>query len=98
LFASMAGYAFARIRFPDRDALFSALLALLMIPVFVTIVPNYIIVYRLGLIGNLFELALLRLVNVSSIFLMRQYYLSLLQEVFDAARLDGCGPIKAFSI
>ena len=96
LFASMAGYAFARLRFPGRDALFSALLALLMIPVFVTIVPNYIIVYRLGLIDNLFGLALLSLVNAASIFLMRQYYLSLPQEVFDAARLDGCGPIKAF--
>lgn len=96
IFSSMAGYAFARLEFPGRDALFSALLALLMIPIFVTIVPNYIIVYKLGLIDNIFGLALLSLANVPSIFLMRQYFLSLPQEVFDAARLDGCGPAKSF--
>ncbi len=96
IFSSMAGYAFARLEFPGRDALFSALLALLMIPIFVTLVPNYIIIYKLGLIDNIIGLALLSLANVPSIFLMRQYFLSLPQEVFDAARLDGCGPIKAF--
>ena len=96
LFSSMAGYAFARLNFPGRDALFSALLALLMIPVFVTLVPNYIIIYRLGLVDNIVGLALLSLANVPSIFLMRQYFISLPQDVFDAARLDGCGPIKTF--
>ena len=95
-FATMAGYAFARLRFPGRDALFSALLALLMVPAFVTLVPNYIIVYKLGLIDNIFGLSLLSLVHVSSIFLMRQYFLSLPQDIFDAARVDGCGPIKSF--
>ncbi len=93
---SMAGYAFARLSFPGRDALFSALLALLMVPAFITLVPNYIIIYRLGLIDNILGLALLGIANVSSIFLMRQYFLSLPQEVFDAARLDGCGPVKAY--
>ena len=95
-FATMAGYAFARLRFPGRDALFSALLALLMVPAFVTLVPNYLIVYKLGLIDNIFGLSLLSLVHVSSIFLMRQYFLSLPQDIFDAARVDGCGPIKSF--
>ncbi len=96
IFSSMAGYAFARLNFPGRDALFSALLALLMIPIFVTLVPNYIIIYRLGLVDNIVGLALLSLANVPSIFLMRQYFISLPQDVFDAARLDGCGPIKTF--
>jgi len=96
MLTSMAGYAFARLRFPGRDALFSALLALLMIPGFVTLVPNYIIIYKLRLIDNIFGLALLGMANVSSIFLMRQYYLSLPSDLFEAARLDGCGPIKAF--
>jgi len=96
IFSSMAGYAFARLKFPGRDALFSALLALLMIPIFVTLVPNYIIIYRLGLIDNIAGLALLSLANVPSTFLMRQYFLSIPQEIFDAARIDGCGPIKTF--
>ncbi|RLF82149.1 carbohydrate ABC transporter permease, partial [Thermococci archaeon] len=96
MFTSMAGYAFARLKFPGRDVLFSALLSLLMIPMFVTLVPNYIIIYKLGLIDNIFGLALLGITNVSSIFLMRQYFMSLSNEIFEAARLDGCGPIKAF--
>ncbi|RLF77761.1 carbohydrate ABC transporter permease [Thermococci archaeon] len=96
LFSSMAGYAFARLRFPGRDVIFSALLSLLMIPMFVTLVPNYIIIYKLGLIDNILGLSLLGLVNVSSIFLMRQYFMSLSNEIFEAARLDGCGPIKSF--
>ena len=96
LFTSMAGFAFARLRFVGRDALFSALQALMMIPGFVTLVPNYIIIYSLGLVDNILGLAILGIVNVSSIFLMRQYFLSLPEEVFEAARLDGCGPIKMF--
>ncbi|MEB3778796.1 MAG: carbohydrate ABC transporter permease [Desulfurococcales archaeon] len=96
IFASMAGFAFARLRFPSRDALFTALLSLLMIPVFVTLVPNYIIIYKLGLIDNIYGLSLLSLASVSSVFLMRQYYLALPQEVFDAARLDGCSPLKSY--
>ena len=96
IFTSMAGYAFARLRFPARDALFSALQALMMIPGFVTLVPNYIIIYKLGLVDNIIGLAILGIVNVSSIFLMRQYFLSLPEDIFEAARLDGCGPIKTF--
>lgn len=96
LFASMAGYAFARLKFPGRDALFSALQALLMIPFFVTLVPNYIIIYKLGLMDNIFGLAILSIVSVSSVFLMRQYFLSFPEDIFEAARLDGCGPVKSF--
>lgn len=96
IFSSMAGYAFARLKFPGRDVIFSSLLSLLMIPMFVTLVPNYIIIYKLGLVDNIFGLSLLSLVSVSSIFLMRQYFTSLPNEIFEAARLDGCGPIKSF--
>jgi len=96
IFTSMAGYAFARLKFPGRDGLFSALQALMMIPGFVTLVPNYIIIYRLGLVDNVIGLAILGIVNVSSIFLMRQYFISLPEDIFEAARLDGCGPLKTY--
>ncbi len=96
IFTAMAGFAFARLEFPGRDGLFSALQALMMIPGFVTLVPNYIIIYRLGLVDNIIGLAILGIVNVSSIFLMRQYFLSLPEDIFEAARLDGCGPVKSF--
>lgn len=96
VFTAMAGFAFARLEFPGRDGLFSALQALMMIPGFVTLVPNYIIIYRLGLVDNIIGLAILGIVNVSSIFLMRQYFLSLPEDIFEAARLDGCGSVKSF--
>lgn len=94
--ASMAGYAFAILRFPRKDLLFSALLTLLMVPPFVTIIPNFILVTRLGLVDNLFGLALLGSASVSGIYLMRQYYLSLGKELFEAARIDGADPFKSF--
>ena len=94
--ASMAGYAFAILRFPRKDLLFSALLTLLMVPPFVTIIPNFILVTRLGLVDNLLGLALLGSASVSGIYLMRQYYLSLGKELFEAARIDGADPLKAF--
>jgi len=96
LFATMAGYAFARMRFPGNDALFSALLALMMIPGFVMLVPNYIIMYRLNLVDNLYGLAFLGLVSTSSVFLMRQYFVTFPRDIFEAARLDGCSHIKTF--
>lgn len=94
--SSMAGYAFALLRFPKKDVIFSALLALLMVPPFVTIIPNFILVTKLGLVDNLIALAWLGSASVSSIYLMRQYYLSISREVFEAARIDGADPLRAF--
>jgi multiple sugar transport system permease protein len=96
LFATMAGYALARMKFPGRDILFSALLSLMMVPGFVMLVPNYIIMYKLNLVDNLFGMAFLGLVSVSSVFLMRQYFITFPKDIFEAARLDGCSHIKAF--
>ncbi|ABL78548.1 carbohydrate ABC transporter permease [Thermofilum pendens] len=94
--SATAGYAFAFLRFPGKNKIFSALLALLMVPPFITLIPNYILVVKMGLIDNLFGLAFLGSASVSGIFLMRQYYLSLGRELFEAARLDGAGPLRAF--
>jgi multiple sugar transport system permease protein len=96
LTASMAGYAFALLNFPKKNIIFNALLALLMVPPFVTIIPNFIIYLKLGIIDNLLGLAMLSTANVSSIFLMRQYFLSLSKELFEAARIDGANPLIAF--
>ncbi|MGB9786630.1 MAG: carbohydrate ABC transporter permease [Infirmifilum uzonense] len=94
--ASMAGYAFAILRFPRKELLFSALLTLLMVPPFITLIPNFILVTKLGLIDNLLGLALLGSASVSGIYLMRQYYLSFGKELFEAARIDGADPLKSF--
>lgn len=93
---SMAGYAFALLRFPKKDLLFNALLTLLMVPPFVTIIPNFILMVKLGLVDNLVGLSFLGSASVSGIYLMRQYYLSLGKELFEAAKVDGADPIKSF--
>lgn len=96
LTASMAGYAFTLLEFPRKEVIFNVLLALLMVPPFITLIPNYIILTKLGLINNLFGLALLGTASISSIFLMRQYYLSLDRAIFEASRIDGADPLKSF--
>lgn len=96
IFATTAGYAFARMEFPGRDWIFSALLALMMIPGFTMLVPNYIIMYNLNLIDNIYGLGLMGMVGVSSVFLMRQYFVTLPKDIFEAAKLDGCSHIQTF--
>lgn len=95
-FDSLAGYAFARMRFPGRDLLFAAFLATLMIPTHITLVPKFMLLNQLGMINSYGGLMLPNLVQVFGIFLMRQYFRTLPRELEEAARLDGCGPFKTF--
>ena len=83
---SMAGYAFARLRFPGRDILFMVLLAALMVPGQVTIIPIYLMMADLGLVNTHESLILPGLVNIFGVFLMRQFFKQMPQELFDAAR------------
>lgn len=90
-FASLAAYAFARIRFWGRDTVFSILLSTLMIPGVVTLIPLYIIFRNMGWIDTHYPLWVPGILsNVTSIFLLRQFFLTLPQELEDAARIDGC--------
>jgi multiple sugar transport system permease protein len=93
---SMAGYAFGRLRFPGQNALFFVLLAALMVPAQITIIPVFIIMRNLGLIDNLFALILPALINPFGVFLMRQYFLTVPQELIDAAKIDGASYWKTF--
>jgi multiple sugar transport system permease protein len=86
----MAAYAFARFRFPGREFLFMGFLALMMIPLPVYLVPSYIILYRLGWIDTYAAMIVPRTVNIFAIFLLRQHIRQLPQDLFDAARIDGC--------
>ncbi len=96
ILASMAGFAFARVKFPGREMLFSLLLATMMMPGIVTLMPTYALFSKVGLIDNLLGIIIPGLCGASSIFLMRQYYLSMPQDLFDAARVDGCTFLKIF--
>ena len=95
-FAAMAGYAFARIRFPGRHALLVAILAVLMIPPQVTMVPNYIFIKDLGWLDSYQGIVVPRLWSAYGTFLFRQFFLSMPEELVDASRIDGCIPPRAF--
>ncbi|QJU55551.1 carbohydrate ABC transporter permease [Herbiconiux sp. KACC 21604] len=93
---ALAAYAFARLRFPFRNTLFVVLLAALMIPTFVTIIPAYAIVADLGWIDTYWGLIVPRLADVFGIILLRQFFASIPVELEDAARIDGCSRVGTF--
>ncbi len=97
---SLAGYAFARLRFPGRDVLFIVVLATLMIPDQLRVVPVYQIMNFLGLTArnpsNYLSVFLVLAISATSIFLLRQYFLTIPRELEEAARIDGAGYFQTF--
>jgi multiple sugar transport system permease protein len=92
--ASMAGYAFARIRFRGQNALFLVVLTGLLIPSEVTIVPLFRMFHSLGLIDTHWPLIVVPIFGAPSVlatFIMRQFFVTLPAELEDAARMDGLG-------
>lgn len=91
------GYGFARLRFPLRNFLFYATIATLMIPFIVTFIPTYILFKNFGMIGGYTPLILPAFLgNAFFIFMMRQFFLGLPNELADAARVDGAGHFRTF--
>lgn len=90
LFCSLAGYAFARIRFAGREVVFVLLLITLMVPFQVIIIPEFLIVRSLGMIDSLGALILPNLAGAFGIFMLRQFFRTLPIELEEAARIDGC--------
>jgi multiple sugar transport system permease protein len=99
-FSILAAYAFARIKFPGRDVIFALLLATIMIPTMVLIIPNFLTVTWLGRIGpiawlnNWPSLTIPFMGSVFSIFLLRQFFAQIPDELYDAARIDGAGHLR----
>ncbi|MCY4527074.1 MAG: carbohydrate ABC transporter permease [Anaerolineaceae bacterium] len=93
---SLAGYAFARLRFPGREIIFLLLLASLMVPGQVTIIPIYLSMVSWGFMDNPLAIILPGLISVFGVFLMRQFFKTLPQELLDAARVDGAGQLRVF--
>jgi multiple sugar transport system permease protein len=93
---ALAGYVFARMAFPGRKLLFGLLLATLMVPSHVTLVPKFMLMNALGLVDTYAALTAPALVQVVGIFLMKQFYESLPKSLEEAARIDGCSPFQAF--
>ena len=98
-FSSMAGYAFARIRFPYSNAIFMIVLLGLLIPSEVTIVPLFQLFLKLGLVNTHVPLIVVPIFGAPSVFatfVMRQFFISLPGELEEAARVDGLGRFKIF--
>lgn len=99
VFGSIAGYAFARLRFPGREVLFLIVLATLMIPDQLRIVPVYLMFNGIGFTKGTFQYAsvvIVLAVQATSTFLLRQYFLTIPRDLEEAARIDGAGFFTTF--
>ena len=96
LFCSMAAYAFARIEFPFKNAIFVLVLSVLMVPGQIFLIPQYRIVQSLGLLDTIPALFLPNLFSAFGTFLLRQFFMSLPKELEEAALLDGCNRFQIF--
>jgi multiple sugar transport system permease protein/sn-glycerol 3-phosphate transport system permease protein len=92
--ASLAAYAFARLRFPGKSLLFLAYLSIMMVPSQVTLIPNFITLKGLGMLNTYWALILPFAASGFGTFLIRQHFLSIPQELFDAATVDGAGHLR----
>ena len=89
LTSCLAGYAFAKIKFRGRDAVFLLYLSTMMIPSQITIIPKFVIFDRLGMIGTHWTLILPGIFTITGTFLMRQYFTQIPDEVRESAKIDG---------
>ena len=93
---SLAGYAFAKLRFPGRDGIFRALLAGLVIPAQVAMLPLFLLLRQLGLVDTYWGVIVPGMASIFGIFLVRQYALALPQSLLDAARIDGASEFRIY--
>jgi multiple sugar transport system permease protein len=92
-----AGYAFAKLRFAGRDRLFRVLVATLVIPGQLGMLPLFLLLKQLGLVNTYAGVVIPGIASVFGIFLVRQYALSIPQSLLDAARIDGAGELRIFT-
>lgn len=96
LTCSLAGYSFAKFRYPGRNLLFGVVLATMMIPLASMIIPLFMVVKSLGWVDTYWGLILPAGTSAFGIFLMRQHMMTIPDELIDAARLDGSSEIRTF--
>ena len=93
---TMAGYSLARLHYPGRGQIYYGILAMMMVPTQVLLIPNYLIITNLGLLDSYWALILPAAVNIGNIFMMRQFFLSFPRDVEEAARIDGLSRTGTF--
>jgi multiple sugar transport system permease protein len=94
--SSMAGYAFAKLQFPGREALFRLLLTAMLVPAQVGMLPLFLMLKSMGLVNSYAGVLVPWLASVFGIFLVRQYALAIPQDLLDSARLDGAGEGRVY--
>ena len=97
VFSSMAGYAFAKLNFPFKKLLFTIVLVQMMLPSQIFIIPQYLMLARMGLTNTIFALVFPGLVSAFGTFFLRQTYLGIPNEIAEAAYLDGCNKWQTFT-
>jgi multiple sugar transport system permease protein len=93
---ALAGYALARLQFPGKNTIFSIILASIMIPANIAVVPLYIAFLKIGVINNYPALILPTIASVITVYIYRQFFLGFPTEIEDAARVDGAGRWTTF--
>jgi ABC-type glycerol-3-phosphate transport system permease component len=93
----LAGYAFAKYRFRGRNLLFALMLVTIMVPIHVIMVPEFVIVSRLGLVNSPWAVVLPTAAQAVTIFMARQFLAGLPDELIEAARVDGAGELRIFT-
>jgi multiple sugar transport system permease protein/alpha-1,4-digalacturonate transport system permease protein len=96
LVSLLAGYAFAKYRFRGHNVLFLAILLTIMVPIQVIMVPEFLVVAKLNLVGTLWAVILPRAAEGIAVFIARQFMLGIPDELLEAARLDGAGELTVF--
>lgn len=94
--ASLAGFTFARLRFPGRDLIFTLYLATLMVPGEVTLIPKFILMKKLGLIDTFAAVILPGVFNAYGVFLLRQFFMTLPESLEEAAIIDGASYFRIY--
>jgi len=93
IFGSMVGYALSRLEFRGRNLIFYIIIFTMTLPFQITLIPQYIIMVKLGWVDTYFSLIIPYLMNALSIIMFRQYFKSIPQDLIDAARIDGCNEL-----
>lgn len=94
--STMAAFVFAKMKFRFKEQIFFVYIVLLLMPFQVILVPNYLVLHKLNLIGNIWGIILPGVFNAFGVFLLRQYMSSIPDEVIEASMVDGCSILKVF--
>jgi multiple sugar transport system permease protein len=94
---SLAAYSFSKMKYPGRDKIFLCYIATLMVPWHAIMIPQFLIIKFLGLNDSHWSLILINLFNAFGVFLLRQFMMSIPNDLSEAARIDGCGEFHIYS-